>query len=67
MGHTERQRLEKGQTLAEQVLKAVEKCRDNDMSEDEKFYHLSQIEALARDVTADCGQYNKDDDMSFIV
>jgi len=58
--HSKEERLEKGEILANEVLRAVEKCRSETMTEEEKIYHLEQIEALARDCV--CGQYDKSDE-----
>ena len=64
MFHTDEEKIEKGNTLALEVLKTVEKCRQETMTEEEKAYHLSQIEALARDCV--CGQYNEKDDIGIL-
>lgn len=57
--HSEKQRLEKAQILAEESLKLAELCR-TDADDELKAYQLSQVEALPRDVTADTISYDDD-------
>lgn len=64
MIHTTKEKLEKGQILASEVIKTVNRCRDSEMTDEEKVYHLDNIASLARDVSACSEEYNENEDVS---
>jgi len=65
MKHTDNERLNKAKILATEALRLAELYR-NEENEELQAYQLSQVEALARDVICDTGQYDSKDDVEFI-
>jgi len=62
MRHTPEERLEKANVLAKQALILEEMCKNPETDEQMKEYQLSQVAALARDVTCDTNQYDPKED-----
>ena len=64
--HNDKDRLKLSRTLATEALKLEGMCKAGEKDDRLLEYQLSQVAQLARQVTADVGDYNpKEDDNSF--
>jgi hypothetical protein len=64
--HSVIERLGKGSILAQEVLNCVTSYKNDSLSDAEILLNLESLEALAREVTADTGDYIETDvDKSF--
>ena len=61
MNHTKDERLEKADILAKEVINCVTAYKDELIGEVDILHNLELVEALARDVCADTGDYVETD------